>query len=123
MHRPPLEGTQRTPVEGTGCFSPSDHLLCGERLVLAPSCPWSHLILSSSRSLANPFRNPFPFSRIALLSVDLNAQGLHMRPECGFRSRPSPAGAGASVLSQTSHDCFSYLLTPRLYASSQPSFL
>lgn len=38
-----------------------------------PQPPRRHLILSPSTSLANPFRNPFLFSRISLLSLDLIA--------------------------------------------------
>ena len=43
----------------------------------------AHLILSSSPTLANPFQNPFHFSRISLLYFDLNAQDLQLRPEGG----------------------------------------
>lgn len=50
----------------------------------------AHLILSSSPTLANPFQNPFHFSRISLLYFDLNAQDLPMRPEGGNPPQISP---------------------------------
>ena len=41
-------------------------------------------------TLANPFQNPFHFSRISLLYFDLNAQDLLMRPEGGNPPQISP---------------------------------
>ena len=114
----PREGALRRPEEGAGYCGPWDHLLCGQR----PA--WPSPPLGSPHSLLlprlpNPSRNPFPFSRISLLCVDLNAQGLQMRPEGGLRSHPRRPASFLSHRSLTGSPALSLPLKP----SSQPSFL